>query len=57
MSLIQIPGKNPLLRTNLPDAIAQILKRLPVLIIKLDQGETKSLVAVNLLSGNSLGIH
>jgi hypothetical protein len=57
MSLIQIPGKNPLVITNLPDAIAQMLKIRPVLIIKLDQGETKSLVAANTFSGSSLGIN
>jgi hypothetical protein len=57
LSLIQIPGKSRLPITNLPDVIAQILKHLPVLIIKLDQGETKSLLASNTFSGNSLGIN
>jgi hypothetical protein len=52
---IQIAGKSRLPITNRPDAIAQMLKRPPVLIIKLDQGETKSLVAANTFSGNSLG--
>jgi hypothetical protein len=54
---IQIHGKSRLRITNRPDAIAQMLKIRPVLIIKLDQGETKSLVAANTFSGNSLGIH